>query len=176
MDFFNCKDSPMENLFYPTPWTVPPAVSMPRNWWSRRYASTSYEIWQTDGRSSARPRSQWLIEREWYCSAHRASAIRQLAGCQRFSRRRSSYHRTWRQRFLALESADWRMAMVLKRMLQNEIPEQLQIVRCGVYLLAGEIQGFIQLAIFGFWGWFWVLRLEGIFLITRAKLYVVDYT
>jgi len=79
---------------------------MPRNWWSRRYASKPYAAWQRDGRSFARLRSQWLIERGWYCSAHRACAIRHppTGGCQPFSRRRSFCHRTWRQRFYAPES------------------------------------------------------------------------
>jgi hypothetical protein len=39
------------------------------------------------------------------------------------------------------------MPMVLKRILKNEIPEQLQIIRRDVSLLAGEIQGFVQPAI-----------------------------
>jgi len=101
----------MRKLSYPTPWTAPPVVSRLRNWWSRRYASTLCAIWQRDGRSSARPRNQSPIEREWYCSAHRVCAIRQWADCLPFSRRRSFCHRTWRQRFYAPESADWRMPM-----------------------------------------------------------------
>ncbi|MFX0137094.1 MAG: hypothetical protein ACFFDN_25875 [Candidatus Hodarchaeota archaeon] len=37
---------------------------MPRNWWFRRYATMPCAAWQTDERSSARPRSRWLIERQ----------------------------------------------------------------------------------------------------------------
>jgi len=36
------------------------------------------------------------------------------------------------------------MSVMLERMLQDEIVEQLQIIRCDVTSLAGEIQGFIQ--------------------------------
>jgi hypothetical protein len=39
------------------------------------------------------------------------------------------------------------MSMVLKRMLGNEIPEFLQIIRCNVSLLGGEIERFVQAAI-----------------------------
>ena len=39
------------------------------------------------------------------------------------------------------------MPMMLKRMLQNKIPELLQIVRRNVLRLAGEVVRFVQLAV-----------------------------
>ena len=54
----------LQRLFPPfCNWTAPTAVSMPRNWWFRRYASKPCAAWQRDGRSSARPEGNNKIQK-----------------------------------------------------------------------------------------------------------------
>ena len=74
------------------------------------------------------------------------------------------------------------MPMVLERMLQNEIPELLQIVRCDDLRLAREIERFLQPAVilrqkrlpFSVLKVVLSLRMEGKFLMARVNLYRID--